>query len=241
MEFECAGAADRRASHRGRRRRVRRARLTACRRCSGAGSTSCRRPKSSTCCSNCLLNGRSTSGWCATSRVGPIGRRSGAACPPSTRWTPCSGWPVAGVGWPCWTTSPRCAWQGCCFVGPSCSTRSTTRATCSTRRGMIRRSTSSTRGVWPSRRRCWCARPRCCARAARYSRRTISRAVGTRDLGWRRPAPDADAAAQRAWALRTALVLVHWADRLDAVVCVTRADVVAGAARRRARSGRANA
>jgi len=44
--------------------------------------------------------------------------------------------------------------------------------------------------------------------------------------GWRRPRADADASAQRAWALRTALVMLHWADRLDAVVCVTRADVV---------------
>jgi hypothetical protein len=44
--------------------------------------------------------------------------------------------------------------------------------------------------------------------------------------GWRRPAADADATAQRAWALRTALVLVHWADRLDAVVLLDRADVV---------------
>jgi len=45
--------------------------------------------------------------------------------------------------------------------------------------------------------------------------------------GWRRPGPAADDVAQRAWALRTGLVLVHWADRLDAVVLTTRADVVA--------------
>jgi hypothetical protein len=45
--------------------------------------------------------------------------------------------------------------------------------------------------------------------------------------GWRRPRADATDAQQRAWALRTGLVLLHWADRLDAVVCVARADVVA--------------
>jgi hypothetical protein len=44
--------------------------------------------------------------------------------------------------------------------------------------------------------------------------------------GWRRPRADADEQARQAWALRTGLVLLHWADRLDAVVCVTRADVV---------------
>jgi len=43
--------------------------------------------------------------------------------------------------------------------------------------------------------------------------------------GWRRPRADATEAQHRAWALRTGLVLVHWADRLDAVVCVTSADV----------------
>ncbi|HEY3062866.1 MAG TPA: hypothetical protein VGL99_28165, partial [Chloroflexota bacterium] len=44
--------------------------------------------------------------------------------------------------------------------------------------------------------------------------------------GWRRPRADADEPAHNAWALRTALVMLHWADRLDAVVCITRADVV---------------
>jgi hypothetical protein len=31
-----------------------------------------------------------------------------------------------------------------------------------------------------------------------------------------------------AWSMRAALVLVYWADRLDAVACATRADVLAG-------------
>jgi hypothetical protein len=45
--------------------------------------------------------------------------------------------------------------------------------------------------------------------------------------GWRQPRPDADESARQAWALRTGLVLLYWADRLDALVCLTRADVVA--------------
>jgi hypothetical protein len=44
--------------------------------------------------------------------------------------------------------------------------------------------------------------------------------------GWRRPRADATDAQLRAWALRTGLVLVHWANQLDAVVCVARPDVV---------------
>lgn len=44
--------------------------------------------------------------------------------------------------------------------------------------------------------------------------------------GWRRPRHDAEPPARRAWALRTGLVLLHWADRLDALACVTRPDVV---------------
>jgi hypothetical protein len=45
--------------------------------------------------------------------------------------------------------------------------------------------------------------------------------------GWRRPKPDADPSMLRGWALRTALVLLNWADRLDAVVVVAREDVAA--------------
>jgi hypothetical protein len=44
--------------------------------------------------------------------------------------------------------------------------------------------------------------------------------------GWRQPKADADQPARQAWALRTGLVLLHWADRLDALVCVSRSDVV---------------
>jgi hypothetical protein len=44
--------------------------------------------------------------------------------------------------------------------------------------------------------------------------------------GWRQPRPDAEESARQAWALRTGLVLLYWADRLDALVCVTRSDVV---------------
>jgi hypothetical protein len=44
--------------------------------------------------------------------------------------------------------------------------------------------------------------------------------------GWRRPAVDAEERSLKAWGLRTALVLLHWGDRLGAVVVVTRTDVV---------------
>lgn len=44
--------------------------------------------------------------------------------------------------------------------------------------------------------------------------------------GWRPPRADAEDHIHRAWALRTALVMLNWADRLDAVAVVTRADVV---------------
>jgi hypothetical protein len=43
--------------------------------------------------------------------------------------------------------------------------------------------------------------------------------------GWRRPREDAEQHLQQAWALRTALVLLNWADRLDALVVVTRDDI----------------
>lgn len=43
--------------------------------------------------------------------------------------------------------------------------------------------------------------------------------------GWRKPASGADARQTAAWAMRTALVLLYWADRLDAVICATRLDV----------------
>jgi hypothetical protein len=44
--------------------------------------------------------------------------------------------------------------------------------------------------------------------------------------GWKRPRPQADQQAHKAWALRTALVLLYWAERLDALVVVAREDVV---------------
>src|SRR5579864_1354274 len=48
--------------------------------------------------------------------------------------------------------------------------------------------------------------------------------------GWRRPRPDADRRQLAAWAMRSGLVLLYWADRLDAVVCTSRADVLASLA-----------
>jgi hypothetical protein len=39
--------------------------------------------------------------------------------------------------------------------------------------------------------------------------------------GWRRLRPDTDLHTRHVWQLRQALVLVYWADRLDAVVCTT--------------------
>jgi hypothetical protein len=46
--------------------------------------------------------------------------------------------------------------------------------------------------------------------------------------GWRKPRPLADAHQLAAWAMRTSLVMLYWADRLDGVVCTTRGDVIAG-------------
>lgn len=43
--------------------------------------------------------------------------------------------------------------------------------------------------------------------------------------GWRRPPLGADTRQSAAWAMRTGLVLLYWADRLDAVICATRHDV----------------
>jgi hypothetical protein len=44
--------------------------------------------------------------------------------------------------------------------------------------------------------------------------------------GWRQPRPDADPSQHRGWSLRTALVLLYWADRLDAVVCSSQEVVI---------------
>jgi hypothetical protein len=44
---------------------------------------------------------------------------------------------------------------------------------------------------------------------------------------WRRPRPGDDPRQHAAWAMRCALVLTYWADRLDAVVCTARNDVIA--------------
>jgi hypothetical protein len=45
--------------------------------------------------------------------------------------------------------------------------------------------------------------------------------------GWRKPRPGDDTRQLAGWAMRNALVLLYWADRLDAVVCAARDDVVA--------------
>src|SRR5919201_5024668 len=45
--------------------------------------------------------------------------------------------------------------------------------------------------------------------------------------GWRRPRSSDDRRQLAGWSMRSALVLVYWADRLDAVVCTTRHDVIA--------------
>jgi hypothetical protein len=45
--------------------------------------------------------------------------------------------------------------------------------------------------------------------------------------GWRKPRPTADNRQLAAWSMRTSLVLLYWADRLDGVVCTARTDVVA--------------
>ena len=44
---------------------------------------------------------------------------------------------------------------------------------------------------------------------------------------WRKPRANADRRQLAAWSIRSALVLLYWADRLDAVVCATRSDVSA--------------
>ena len=44
--------------------------------------------------------------------------------------------------------------------------------------------------------------------------------------GWRKPRSNADSRQHAAWSMRTSLVLLYWADRLDAVVCTARTDIV---------------
>jgi hypothetical protein len=46
--------------------------------------------------------------------------------------------------------------------------------------------------------------------------------------GWRQPRRTDHPRQVAAWSMRSALVLVYWADRLNAVICATRADVLAG-------------
>jgi hypothetical protein len=45
--------------------------------------------------------------------------------------------------------------------------------------------------------------------------------------GWRKPRPSADGRQLAAWSMRSSLVLLYWADRLDGVVCTARSDVIA--------------
>jgi hypothetical protein len=45
--------------------------------------------------------------------------------------------------------------------------------------------------------------------------------------GWRKPRGSTNQRQVAAWAVRSGLVLLYWADRLDAVVCTNRADVIA--------------
>jgi hypothetical protein len=45
--------------------------------------------------------------------------------------------------------------------------------------------------------------------------------------GWRKPRPADDKRQHAAWSMRTSMVLLYWADRLDGVVCSTRQDVIA--------------
>jgi hypothetical protein len=45
--------------------------------------------------------------------------------------------------------------------------------------------------------------------------------------GWRKPRPSEDRRLRAAWAMRTCLVLLYWADRLDGVVCTACDDVIA--------------
>ena len=49
-----------------------------------------------------------------------------------------------------------------------------------------------------------------------------------RPAAWRRPRPTDDIRQRAAWAMRTSLVLLYWADRLDGVVCAALNDVIAG-------------
>lgn len=44
---------------------------------------------------------------------------------------------------------------------------------------------------------------------------------------WKKPRPGADRRQLAAWSMRTGLVLLYWADRLDGVVCTARSDVIA--------------
>jgi hypothetical protein len=46
--------------------------------------------------------------------------------------------------------------------------------------------------------------------------------------GWRRPRPNDDKRQRAGWAMRTSMVLLYWADRLDGVVCAALDDVIAG-------------
>ena len=45
--------------------------------------------------------------------------------------------------------------------------------------------------------------------------------------GWRKPRPGDDARQLAGWSMRSALVLLYWAGRLDAVACAARDDIVA--------------
>ena len=45
--------------------------------------------------------------------------------------------------------------------------------------------------------------------------------------GWRKPRPTADRRQRAGWSMRSGLVLLYWADRLGAVACATRSDVIA--------------
>jgi len=45
--------------------------------------------------------------------------------------------------------------------------------------------------------------------------------------GWRKPRRTADHRQVAGWAMRTGLALLYWADRLDAVACTTRREVIA--------------
>jgi hypothetical protein len=45
--------------------------------------------------------------------------------------------------------------------------------------------------------------------------------------GWRQPRRNEDRRQHAAWSMRSSLVLLYWADRLDGVVCATRGDVAA--------------